>query len=165
MSGKLARPDADRRDKGLTSGKRLISRRWRTLTGISATTVLLLVLSACSSGDGSTVTVTSTAVESLGAATMSASSSQSTSPQSLSSQAASSLIANAGAGTALATLGTLVVKASTDSVAYDAAAFGVKWADTDNNNCDTRNDILARDLTNTTVDATCAILTGKLVDP
>ncbi len=75
------------------------------------------------------------------------------------------LIANAAAGTALATLGSLIVSDSDESVVYDAAAFGAEWADTDNNQCDTRNDILARDLTNITVDAACVVLTGQLVDP
>ena len=87
------------------------------------------------------------------------------SSQSLSSQAASALIANAVAGTALATLGTLLVKDTTESAVYDVAAFGTEWADTDNNQCDTWNDILARDLKSTTVDAACAILTGQLLDP
>lgn len=43
--------------------------------------------------------------------------------------------------------------------------FGEAWPDVDNNGCDTRNDILARDLTNTTVDNRCRVTTGTLNDP
>jgi len=83
----------------------------------------------------------------------------------MSSQAADALIASAGAATALATLGTLVVKNSAESAGYDVAAFGAQWADTDGNNCNTWNDILARDLKNATVDAACTITSGQLLDP
>lgn len=49
---------------------------------------------------------------------------------------------------------------------YDRDEFGESWADTDYNGCDTRNDVLARDLTETTVDADgCIVLTGILQDP
>lgn len=49
---------------------------------------------------------------------------------------------------------------------YDRDEFGESWADTDYNGCDTRNDVLARDLTATTVDADrCVVLTGILQDP
>ena len=43
----------------------------------------------------------------------------------------------------------LAVRESVDdpaAPAYDREAFGQRWADTDHNGCDTRNDILARDL-------------------
>ncbi|CAH0273547.1 HNH endonuclease family protein [Plantibacter cousiniae (nom. nud.)] len=50
---------------------------------------------------------------------------------------------------------------------YDRDRFGQRWADIDRNGCDTRNDVLARDL----VDATfkpgtrdCVVLTGVLHD-
>lgn len=43
--------------------------------------------------------------------------------------------------------------------------FGEAWLDVDNNGCDTRNDILARDLTNITVDNRCRVTTGTLNDP
>lgn len=51
---------------------------------------------------------------------------------------------------------------------YDRAAFGPAWADTDHNGCDTRNDVLARDLTGATVKPgtkNCVVLTGTLDDP
>ena len=43
----------------------------------------------------------------------------------------------------------LTVRSADDASAvpeYDRAAFGQRWADIDHNGCDTRNDILARDL-------------------
>ncbi len=48
---------------------------------------------------------------------------------------------------------------------YDRSAFGPAWADVDRNGCDTRNDILARDLINVVKDGSCRVLEGDLVDP
>ena len=51
---------------------------------------------------------------------------------------------------------------------YDRALFGPAWTDTDRNGCDTRNDILNRDLTSKTFKAGtggCVVLTGTLHDP
>jgi hypothetical protein len=51
---------------------------------------------------------------------------------------------------------------------YDRAAFGQAWADTDHNGCDTRNDVLRRDLTAVvTRPGThgCVVLSGTLHDP
>lgn len=48
---------------------------------------------------------------------------------------------------------------------YDRDAFGPRWADVDGNGCDTRNDILARDLVNETLENGCVVLTGTLTDP
>ena len=65
-------------------------------------------------------------------------------------------------------LATLPVKGRAPKTGYDRTEFGPAWADTDNNGCDTRNDILARDLTaRTTKPGTrnCVILTGRLADP
>ncbi|SDR99627.1 Protein of unknown function [Paraoerskovia marina] len=48
---------------------------------------------------------------------------------------------------------------------YDRDAFD-HWTDPDGNGCDTRNDILARDLAAETVDDDgCTVLTGTLTDP
>ena len=63
----------------------------------------------------------------------------------------------------------LTVRESVDdpaAPAYDREAFGQRWADTDHNGCDTRNDILARDL-KTISDRrnTCVITAGQLADP
>jgi hypothetical protein len=73
------------------------------------------------------------------------------------------------AGTALALLAQLRVKGRSAKTGYDRAAFGPAWTDTNRNGCDTRNDILRRDLTARTVKAGtngCKILAGTLsVDP
>lgn len=49
---------------------------------------------------------------------------------------------------------------------YERDEFGSGWLDTDNNGCDTRNDILARDLTRIALDSDdCTVLSGTLDDP
>lgn len=51
---------------------------------------------------------------------------------------------------------------------YDRDLFGQRWADVNRNGCDTRNDILARDLSDTTFKPgthDCVVLTGTLHDP
>lgn len=48
---------------------------------------------------------------------------------------------------------------------YSRAAFGATWADVNGNGCDTRNDILYRDLTSTDRPDGCTVLTGTLNDP
>lgn len=70
-------------------------------------------------------------------------------------------------GTALATLATLPVKGRAPRTGYDRALFGPSWADTDRNGCDTRNDVLRRDLVDTVLDprtSGCVVLTGTLQD-
>jgi len=58
----------------------------------------------------------------------------------------------------------LPVKGRAPLTDYDRAAFGVAWSDTNDNGCDTRNDILRRDLRDTRV-ADCMVLSGVLDDP
>ena len=51
---------------------------------------------------------------------------------------------------------------------YDRTAFGQAWADTDHNGCDTRNDVLRRDLVDVdTKPGTngCVVLSGTLQEP
>jgi hypothetical protein len=45
------------------------------------------------------------------------------------------------------------------------AQFGNGWTDVDDNNCETRDDILKRDLTKETFDDRCVVRTGVLKDP
>jgi Protein of unknown function (DUF1524) len=74
----------------------------------------------------------------------------------------------AGSGTALALLATLPVKGRAPKTGYERARFGQAWADTDRNGCDTRNDVLARDLSGETFrpgTRNCVVLTGRLADP
>lgn len=75
--------------------------------------------------------------------------------------------ATPSAGTALAALATLPVRGRAPRTGYDRALFGPSWADTDRNGCDTRNDVLRRDLVDTVLDARtsgCVVLTGTLQD-
>ena len=64
----------------------------------------------------------------------------------------------------------LAVRESVDDPAaptYDREAFGQRWADTDHNGCDTRNDILARDLARSTFKPgthNCVVLSGTLAE-
>lgn len=72
----------------------------------------------------------------------------------------------AQAGTALALLDTVPVRGRAPKTGYDrVGSFGQAWADVDRNGCDTRNDILARDLTDVTTRGGCRVLTGTLADP
>jgi hypothetical protein len=64
-------------------------------------------------------------------------------------------------------LATLPVKGRAPKAGYARSAFGPAWADVDRNGCDTRNDILQRDLTERTVRPGthgCVVLSGVLAD-
>ena len=68
--------------------------------------------------------------------------------------------------TAVAMLATLPVKGKAPRTGYDREeSFGTAWLDVDHNGCDTRNDVLARDLVNITMDGTCTVLTGTIQEP
>lgn len=72
------------------------------------------------------------------------------------------------ADAAASTLEELAVKGRAPKTGYSRAQFGQRWADTDRNGCDTRNDVLARDLDGETFTAgthDCVVLTGTLTDP
>ena len=70
--------------------------------------------------------------------------------------------------TAVAVLETLSVKGRAPKTGYERSQFGPAWSDVDRNGCDTRNDILYRDLTSKTFKfgtQNCVVLTGVLSDP
>jgi len=70
-------------------------------------------------------------------------------------------------GLAIATLETLPVKGRAPKTGYTRDQFGQAWADVDRNGCDTRNDILKRDLTSVIYKAgtrSCVVLSGTLLD-
>ncbi|MCU1404442.1 MAG: hypothetical protein JWQ43_745, partial [Glaciihabitans sp.] len=72
----------------------------------------------------------------------------------------------ATAGTAVALLATLPVKGRAPKTGYDREAmFGTAWLDVDRNGCDTRNDILARDLVALTMAGVCKVMAGTLLSP
>ena len=63
---------------------------------------------------------------------------------------------------------TLAVKGRAPKTGYSRSAFGPAWSDVDRNGCDTRNDILKRDLTQITFRAKtkdCVVESGLLLDP
>jgi hypothetical protein len=64
-------------------------------------------------------------------------------------------------------LATLAVKGRAPKTGYARSVFGPTWADVDRNGCDTRNDILKRDLTEIVFrekTRDCVVLSGVLVD-
>lgn len=70
-------------------------------------------------------------------------------------------------GPAAALLDTLPVKGRAGRDNYDRSAFGQAWLDVDRNGCDTRNDILRRDLSDTefTGDSRCRVAGGTFREP
>ncbi|WP_077490706.1 HNH endonuclease family protein [Sinomonas mesophila] len=69
---------------------------------------------------------------------------------------------------ARAQLARLQVKGRAGTGGYERSEFGQAWADVDRNGCDTRNDILARDLTGVAFRAgtrDCVVSSGVLEDP
>ena len=71
-------------------------------------------------------------------------------------------------GAALAALAGLEVKGRAPRTGYTRNAFGQAWLDVDRNGCDTRNDVLRRDLVDLLLKAGtngCLVLRGTLHDP
>ncbi|MFN8157577.1 MAG: HNH endonuclease family protein [Candidatus Nanopelagicales bacterium] len=70
-------------------------------------------------------------------------------------------------GTALAALSRLTVKGRGPMTGYSRAQFGGRWPDVDRNGCDTRNDVLRRDLTSIRFrpGSDCVVASGRLLDP
>jgi hypothetical protein len=68
-------------------------------------------------------------------------------------------------GTALTALALLRVKGRAPMTGYARAEFGPAWKDVDRNGCDTRNDVLARDLDDLVHRDACVIASGTLHDP
>lgn len=64
-------------------------------------------------------------------------------------------------------LAALPVKGRAPKTGYNRTMFGQAWADVDRNGCDTRNDILKRDLTGVsyTNSVHCKVQSGTLADP
>ncbi|WP_347566004.1 GmrSD restriction endonuclease domain-containing protein [Microbacterium ulmi] len=67
--------------------------------------------------------------------------------------------------TALEALATLEIKGRAPKTGYSRDAFGPAWKDVDGNGCDTRDDILRRDLTAMTTTDRCTVSGGTLGDP
>jgi hypothetical protein len=133
--------------------------------------VLALALGACGTTDTTTERVADTSTL---ATTTSAAASAAASEVSLPTATPVVTVSAApAANKALATLDTLKVKGRAPKTGYDRALFGQAWTDDVNvdsghNGCDTRNDILRRDLTNIALKPGsngCAVQSGTLADP
>ena len=78
------------------------------------------------------------------------------------------LLQTAEPGTAMQALSTLEVKGRAPKTGYARTQFGQAWADVDHNGCDTRDDILRRDLTMLRYRAathSCVVVAGVLAEP
>ena len=76
-------------------------------------------------------------------------------------------VADAKPGLAIAVLETLPVKGRAPKTGFSRDQFGPAWADVNRNGCDTRNDILKRDLTEIVYKEKthdCVVLSGVLLD-
>ena len=77
------------------------------------------------------------------------------------------MISEASEVTASSVLLTLPVKGRAPKTGYTRAQFGQAWADVDRNGCDTRNDMLKRDLTEIVYKVktrNCVVASGILLD-
>ena len=74
-------------------------------------------------------------------------------------------VSNAAAPTVTDVVAVLAVKGRAPKTGYTREQFGTAWKDVDGNSCDTRNDILKRDLIDLVYKDKCTILSGTLVDP
>lgn len=96
-----------------------------------------------------------------------------TQPTTVPTAAESGAATSRAAPAALVTLGALQVRPRGSKVGYSRAQFGQAWSDDvsvagGHNGCDTRNDMLRRDLTSVGIEAGtngCVVLTGTLLDP
>jgi hypothetical protein len=70
-----------------------------------------------------------------------------------------------GDATALDALATVAVKGRAPRTGYARERFGAAWSDVDHNGCDTRDDVLRRDLTDVVPASGCVITSGTLRDP
>jgi hypothetical protein len=59
----------------------------------------------------------------------------------------------------------LLCACNAETFEYDREAFGPTWSDVDHNGCDTRNDILQRDLDGVETRDRCKVTDGVLKDP
>ena len=76
-------------------------------------------------------------------------------------------VSSAELAAAQAQLETIEVKGRAPKTGYSREEFGPAWADVDRNGCDTRNDILARDLEGETFKPgtqNCVVVSGMLAD-
>ena len=145
----------------------------RLLTVSGATLLAGLVAVGCTSPGGevaasSTVTATTSSAPDSAASASAGHTTSGANERAVREAPTSAGDQGAAAGSAVAALESLAVKGRAPKTGYDRGQFGPAWADTDHNGCDTRNDILARDLQAETFrpgTQDCVVLTGILEDP
>jgi hypothetical protein len=170
----MPRPNLDAYPRAIDpTGTRTPTASRRRLTSVLGA-VAVVVLSGCSI-QSNTASSTSSSLASSSAApsrpvpsTAAPSTSQTPTPAEPPSTTPGELLAVPAPGTAAELLSTLPVKGRAPMTGYSRAQFGPAWADVDHNGCDTRNDILNRDLLAVSWRAgthDCVVITGTLDDP
>lgn len=150
--------------------------RGRSLTKLIAAILagtMLLPVSACGGSDSEGSALPSDSASASATPSESASPSETPEPSaSPSDDASAQSDANSessnASGAAVDMLATLPVKGRAPKTGYARTQFGAAWSDVDHNGCDTRNDILKRDMTNVTFKPgthDCVVKTGTLNDP
>lgn len=133
--------------------------RWARAGGIAA--LALTVAAGCASLPSVTIATPPAATATAGAATTGAASAGTT-------PAGTVAAGSPTAAKALAADGTLRIRPAAAMAGYRRDQFGPAWADVDHNGCDTRNDILNRDLSAKqwrTGTHQCVVIAGILRDP
>ncbi|MYR08554.1 DUF1524 domain-containing protein [Gordonia sp. SID5947] len=149
-----------------------VSRTWWTALGAVVVVAAALIAAGVVGGSDESEPVAKTATTSTPAVASTTTSSTEPTLQPVAATAATTVSANAADGS-LAKLETLAVKGRAPKTGYSRDQFGQSWTDDvsvagGHNGCDTRNDILRRDLTAITVKPGsngCAVQTGTLDDP
>jgi hypothetical protein len=131
---------------------------------LAATTAAVLVLTGCSAGAPATSSVDTTSSPSTAKATAK---SHAVKPRPAARAVKASPTDPSPVGGAAALLASLPVKGRAPMTGYDRELFGAPWTDVDGNGCDTRDDVLARDLSRPRYESGsgCVLATGKLPDP
>ena len=149
----------------------------RRAAGVVATTLAIVVAaSACAAPSlvprataaSSTASAAAQASPSPTGPTLQEQADQLAAPELAATVDVTSVGASAAPQPALATAMQLTVKGRAPKTGYSRDQFGNGWVDVDHNGCDTRNDILARDLEPRTFKAgthDCVVLTGTRADP
>jgi hypothetical protein len=137
----------------------------RSRLGILVFTVACLSVAACNAAGSGAV---GTASGSGAAGTASLTPSHSRTPAAVKTSTAPKPTSSAAAavvpGSASSTLGHLKVTGRSPLTGYSRAAFGATWYDANGNGCDTRDDVLRRDLTGLRSSG-CTVLSGTIHDP
>jgi hypothetical protein len=145
-----------------------------TLRRVLVAAVCLPVLAGCAVATSSAVpppqqgaTETTSQPTAKTAATGSATTTSGTTPRRRQAQQHAQQQAQVPAVTAAALLAALPVKGRAPMTGYSRERFGAAWFDEDANGCDTRDDVLARDLVHAQrrPGSSCVLVAGDLADP